>query len=137
MERLSEEMLSTIEHVTKGGLGATAHSTRLMVAEIRDHRCAIVADKKQVWAVVNDEAESVLGSDIHVLVGNMDSERIANAIATRVADRLATPAPKLTEEERNHLLSIRSHLSERRGHHSSVNLWSDELATLDRLLGDR
>jgi len=53
MERLSEEMLDTIEHVTRGGLGATVHSTRAMVAEIRVHRDTM--KRLEEWAVEMSE----------------------------------------------------------------------------------
>jgi len=109
---------------------------------------AIAADKERVRAVVSDAAEFVLGSDIDVRVGNMDSTRLADAIADRVAKQLATtdearfptvwrasaPAPALTERERDHRLSIRCHINERNGDGARKGLWASELATLNRLL---
>lgn len=70
-----------------------------LLAEIRRHRVAIAADRERVRAVVSDAAEFVLGSDIYVRVGNMDSTRLADAIAARVAEQLASPAPRLTADE--------------------------------------
>lgn len=120
--------------------------------ELQRHRAAIAADKERVRETVR----SAIDHSRHLPHGQAEV-----AIANRVADQLATPslcfppshpttlgdvwvgetkpaftasAPKLTEEERNHLLTIRSHLNERHGAHASAGLWSAELATLDHLL---
>lgn len=56
---------------------------------------------------------------------------VACDIATRAAKQLAGGVG-LSEEERNHLLSVRTLLKERSAVHS--DLWGAEIATLDRLL---
>jgi hypothetical protein len=45
----------------------------------------------------------------------------------------ATPTARLSEDERNHLLSVRALLRERNAVHAV--LWGAEISTLDRLLG--
>lgn len=90
--------------------------------------------------VFTTSAPKLTADEIRQLEHHIRDHQATCAYSCSIIERLlagarsAEPAPKLTEKERNHLLSIRSHLSERRGHHSSVNLWGDEMATIDRLL---
>lgn len=92
--------------------------------EVERHRAAISADKERVRAVVDAVAMRVL-----VELENYEThDEAAHQIANRAADQLATPAVRLTEEERYNLGDVRAHLGKR------PYLWSDELATLDRLI---
>lgn len=92
---------------------------------------AIAADKERVRAVVRTAClESFMFDD------SVESTQI-ETVANRAADQLATPAVKLTEEDRNHLLDIRTLLRERHAAHASAGLWSAEIATLGRLLKEK
>lgn len=95
--------------------------------ELQQLRAAKAADRERIRSVVmaafstEVKPADLVQSDLH--------EGAAGCVANRVADALAVPVrPELTEQERCHLLSIKSQFP-----HSSA-LWSDEMATLDRLL---
>lgn len=92
--------------------------TRGLLLELQRHRTAKAADAERIKAVVTEVARP------HVPWPN-----ILSAIATRVAEQLATVAVRLSEEEVCHLHSIRSKLCGPMGH-----LWTAELTTLDRLI---
>jgi hypothetical protein len=99
-----------------------------LIEEIRRHRSALAADEERVRSVVRAEMNELIAND-----GPVTTPEEVDYIATRAAKQLATAAVRLSEDERNHLLSIRSQLR------CSQHMWRSEIATLDRLLvtGDK
>jgi hypothetical protein len=157
VERLTDEELACW---VREEIAPPLHAALL---ELQRHRSAIAADKervrKVVMEVVSDAEGSVFEStadyvtavsygiadqlatsavkltadEVKQLEHHIRDHRATSAYSCSLIERLigtAAPAPKLTEEERNHLLSIRGHFLS-----GLPDLWSAELATLDRLLG--
>lgn len=103
-----------------------AHPLNSALLELQRHSAAIAADKERVRAVVREVAEEVLRSD--GVYGYSDR------IAKRAAEQLASPAVRLTEEERNDLVNIRSIISQL-AKLADTEAFASGISTLDRLLG--
>lgn len=97
-------------------------------------KMADLTDKERVRAVVREAVRESLVRFAQFSLRDDAFDLIVGRSSSNAADQLATPAVKLTEEERNHLLDIRTLLRERHAAHASAGLWSAEIATLDRLL---
>lgn len=135
VERLSDEQLQQwIDGLSPyGPIG-------LALLELQQLRAAKAADRERVHSVVFETAEHVLGSDIYVRVGNMDSERPADAISSRVADALAVPVRGLSDQDRADLEAIRDEHAMRiqQNFTKSPDIDADSkrvVALMERLLG--
>jgi hypothetical protein len=109
-----------------GLLPGTAGMLESLLREVEHYRALLAADENRVRNVVREACEEAWSLDREEVTQGQ-TERIA----ARAAKQLATAAG-LSEDERNHLLSVRALLRERNAVHA--DLWSAEIATIDRLL---
>lgn len=127
------DRLQTLNHRAYVDREALALADRLQRAamEVERHRAAVAAGRERVRAVVRDisyiEICKLLGCG-----GGMDADtsgaRAVTAIATRAADQIPTAAG-LSEQQRNHLISVKRRLAD------EFPLWRDEIETLVALIG--
>lgn len=111
---LTDEELQRLEDAADGWTAFDRGQSNVLrlVDEVKRHRSASAADKERVRQVVTDAAISSLPEELwesgfdaaRPMVSRLlFREKAADAIATRAAERLATPTPALTADERAQL----------------------------------
>lgn len=137
MSLLSDEWL---RHMAASGVarsGVSPEAVLSIVTELLILRAAIAPNRERVRQVVRDAVVDILRGPLRGAV-----TRAADAIADRCAEQLATPAVRLSAEDREILATLRSDACRPehdddcetcRRHRDTIAL----LDILDRLLGDK
>ena len=120
MERLSDDRIAEMIGESRGPDSISHAERHAMATELQQLRAAKAADRERVVCMLREVLADAEGTPFESTVDYIDF------VASRVADALAVPVRVgLSEEERCHLLSVRSSLK------GWASLWSAELATLD------